>query len=142
MSASLTRRRNAAARSGWAGGVSLFAGATLATLGVFQFLEGLSAVIGDEVYVATRDYTYQFDITTWGWIHLSIGVIAVLVGIGIMLDNDLAYVVGIIIAALSALTNFMFIPWYPVWAIVIIALDVVVIWALCVRMGEHRPVKD
>jgi hypothetical protein len=131
-----------AAHSGLAGGVTLFAGTALATVGFFQFFEGLSAVLSDSVYVSTRAYTYQFDITTWGWIHLIMGVTAVLVGIGTLLDRDLAYIMGVMIAALSALTNFLFIPWYPVWAIVIIAFDVAVIWALCVRLNEHRPGDD
>ena len=130
------------AHNALAGGVTLFAGTALATVGFFQFFEGLSAVLNDNVYVRTRDYAYQFDITTWGWIHLVVGVIAVLVGIGTLLDRDLAYIMGVMIAALSALTNFLFIPWYPVWAIVIIAFDVAVIWALCVRLNEHRPADD
>jgi hypothetical protein len=125
------------ARSAWAGGVSIFAGAMLLTLGLFQFFEGLSAVLKDNVYVTTRDYVFQFDITTWGWIHLIIGLIAVLVGGSILAGQAWAYITGMIIAGISAITNFMFIPWYPLWAIVIIAFDIAVIWALCVRLAEE-----
>lgn len=142
MSANSLSHRGESTRNVWASGVSLFAGTTLATVGIFQCFEGLSAVLDDSVYVATRDYAYQFDITAWGWVHLLVGVVAILVGIGTLLDRDLAYVIGIMIAALSALTNFLFIPWYPVWAIVIIAFDVAVIWALCVKLSEHRPADD
>ena len=128
--------REPTARSAWAGGVSIFAGAMMVTLGIFQFFEGLSAVLKDNVYVTSRDYVFQFDITTWGWIHLVIGIIAVLVGGAILAGQAWAFVTGIIIAGLSALTNFAFIPWYPLWALVIIAFDIAVIWALCVRLGE------
>jgi hypothetical protein len=125
------------ARSGWAAGISIFAGAMMVTLGLFQFFEGLTAVLKDDVYVTTRDYVFQFDITTWGWIHLVIGVVAVLVGGCILAGQAWAFITGIIIAGLSALTNFMFIPWYPLWAIVVIAFDLAVIWALCVRLGDE-----
>ena len=125
------------ARSAWAGGLSVFAGAMMFTLGLFQFFEGLSAVLKDNLYVSTRDYVFQFDITTWGWIHLIIGLIAVLVGGAILAGQAWAFITGVIIAGLSALTNFMFIPYYPVWALVIIAFDIAVIWALCVRLGEE-----
>jgi hypothetical protein len=128
--------REGAGRSAWAGGVSVFAGAMMFTLGLFQFFEGLSAVLKDNVYVTTRDYVFQFDITAWGWIHLIIGIIAVLVGGAILAGQAWAFITGVIIAGLSALTNFMFIPYYPVWALVIIGFDIAVIWALCVRLGE------
>src|SRR4051794_29090549 len=84
------------ARSAWAGGVSVFAGAMLLTLGLFQFFEGLSAVLKDNVYVTTRDYAYQLDLSTWGWIHLVIGIIAVLVGGSILASQAWAYITGII----------------------------------------------
>ena len=136
MSASSPNAYDNPGRSAWAGGVSVFAGTVLFVVGLFQFFEGLSAVLSDKVYVTTRDYAYQFDITTWGWIHLVIGVIAALVGISILMGQVWAFLTGIIIASLSMLANFMFIPWYPVWAIIIIAFDIAVIWALCVRLGE------
>ncbi len=137
MSASAPNTRQGhPARSAWAGGLSVFAGAMMFTLGLFQFFEGLSAVLKDNVYVSTRDYVFQFDITAWGWIHLIIGLIAVLVGGAILAGQAWAFITGVIIAGLSALTNFMFIPYYPVWALVIIAFDIAVIWALCVRLGE------
>ena len=123
--------------SPWAGGVSIFAGVGLLTIGIFQFFEGLSAVLKDNVFVTTPKYVFEFDITTWGWIHLVIGVIAVLVGGSILAGQAWGFITGMVIATLSALANFMFIPWYPLWAIVLIAFNVVVIWALCVRLGEE-----
>src|ERR1700709_2619152 len=123
MSASSPNTYESSSRSAWAGGVSVFAGTVLFVVGLFQFFEGLSAVLSDKVYVTTRRCAYQFDITTWGWIHLVIGVIAALVGISILMGQVWAFLTGIIIASLSMLANFMFIPWYPVWAIIIIAFD-------------------
>jgi hypothetical protein len=73
---------------------------------------------------------YSFDITGWGWIHLILGVLVALAGIGIVQGQTWAAVVGITLASLSLLVNFAFIPYYPVWSILIIALDVIVIWAL------------
>ena len=125
-------------RDAWAGGLSIFGGTVLATLGLFQFFEGLSAVLSDKVYETTPSYVYQFDITTWGWIHLVVGLIAVAVGVGVLMGQAWGLITGIIIAAISALTQFMFLPWAPIWAIVIIGFDIAVIWALCVRMGQER----
>jgi hypothetical protein len=136
MSASSPNSYESSSRSAWAGGVSVFAGTVLLTVGLFQFFEGLSAVLSDNLYVNTRNYVFQFDITTWGWIHLVLGAIAVAVGLSILMGQAWAFLFGIVIASLSALTNFMFIPWYPVWAVIIIAFDIAVIWALCVRLGE------
>lgn len=111
-------------------GVSIFAGVLLATLASFTILQGLAAVLKDDVFVRGLNYTYQFDVTTWGWIHLIIGVIGLFAGIGILRGQVWANSVGIGIAALSALSQFTFMPQYPLWSLTIIAMDVVVIWAL------------
>ena len=72
------------ARSGLAHGVSLFGGIILATVGLFQFFEGLSAVRNDKVYASTPQYVYEFDLSVWGWFHLVIGALAVAVGVAIV----------------------------------------------------------
>lgn len=113
---------------------SVFGGIVLLTVGAFQFFEGLSAVLEDEVYVRTPNYLYEFDLTTWGWWHLVIGVLAAVVGVAVLIGQSWAMVVGIILASLSALTQFLFLPWQPVWALVIIAIDIAVIWALARRL--------
>ena len=123
-------------RSSLAGGVSLFGGIILATVGLFQFFEGLSAVLNDKVYASTPAYVYEFDLTLWGWYHLILGAVAVAVGIAIVASQDWAFFAGIFLATLSALTQFIFLPYYPLWALTIIAVDVVVIWALCRRLHE------
>jgi len=122
----------------WAEGFAIFAGTVLATLGVFQFLEGLSAVAKDDVFLTTPNYVFSLDITGWGWIHMIIGVLAVGTGVCILLAKKWAFVVGIGLAILSAIANFMFLPFYPLWAIVIIAFDIAVIWALSTLMSASR----
>jgi hypothetical protein len=81
---------------------------------------------------------FQFDITTWGWIHLILGIVVALAGVGLLAGRSWARVVGITLAVLSAIANFMFIPHYPFWALLVIALDVFVIWALAAHGGELR----
>ncbi|TCN35106.1 hypothetical protein EV644_117127 [Kribbella orskensis] len=116
--------------SGWAVGFILFAGVVMVTAGIFQAFDGLVALFNDEFFVATRNYFFRFDITAWGWIHLLMGVLVILAGFGVIAGQTWARVVGITMAVLSALANFAFIPYYPFWALTIIALDVFVIWAL------------
>ena len=118
-------------KGAWALGGAAFAGVMLATLGAFQSLQGIAAIADDEVYVRGIKYAYQFDLTTWGWIHLVLGVVAVATGIGILAQQTWANAVGIVIAFLSALSSFAFMPYYPFWSITILAFDIFVIWALC-----------
>ncbi len=118
-------------KGAWALGGAAFAGVMLATLGAFQALQGIAAIADDEVYVRGIKYAYQFDLTTWGWIHLILGVIAIATGIGILAQQTWANAVGIVIAFLSALSSFAFMPYYPFWSITILAFDIFVIWALC-----------
>ena len=114
----------------WAWGVGTFAGLVLVTVGLFQALEGLSAVLKDDIYVTTHDYAYSINLTGWGWIHLGIGVVAVVVGICVLYGQTWARAVGVLIAVLSAVSNFAFLPHYPFWSLLVIAIDVLVIWAL------------
>ena len=113
-----------------AASVSIFAGVMLVMTGAFQMLQGLSAILEDTIFVSGLEYTFEIDVTTWGWIHLVLGAIAVAIGIGIFSAQTWALVGGIVVAALQALSQFMFLPYYPFWAILLIALDVLVIWAL------------
>ena len=122
--------------SGWAVGFILFAAIMMIMAGIFQALAGLIAIFQNEFYVATRNYLFKFDATTWGWIHLIVGVIVVLAGWGLLSGRTWARVVGITLAVLSAITNFLFIPYYPFWALTIIALDIFVIWALAAHGRE------
>jgi hypothetical protein len=118
-------------RNSWAAGGTVFAGLMLMVNGVLAVLEGIVGIARDSVYVRTRgDYVYKFDVTAWGWIHLILGVIALLVGYSLLRGLAWARYLGIFIAGLNLIANFMFLPYQPVWAIIMIAIDVFVIWAL------------
>jgi len=100
--------------------------------GVVNAIEGIVALVRNDVYVATPRYIFAFDLTTWGWIQLILGIIVLAAGFGVITGRLWGRVVGIIIAALTILANFAFIPYYPIWSLLIVALNVFVIWALCV----------
>jgi hypothetical protein len=122
--------------TGWVGYV-VFAGVMLIMLGGFQAIEGLVAIFRDEYFLVTRSgLLLTMDFTAWGWTHLILGLIAVGTGIGVLLGQTWARVVGIIIAVVSALANIAFLPAYPIWATIIIALDVLAIYALAVHGRE------
>jgi hypothetical protein len=118
--------------SGLVTGLVLFAGLMMIMLGVYQAIVGIAALIEDQFYVVTPAYAFEVDVTTWGWIHLLIGIVVALAGWAVIAGQTWGRVVGIIVAVLSAIANFFFIPYYPFWSLLIIALDVFVIWALCV----------
>ena len=118
--------------AGWVVGLSLFAGIMMMITGLFNAMEGVVALARNEVYVITPRYIFTFDVTTWGWIHIILGIIVLAAGVGVITGQLWGRVVGITIAALSMLANFAFIPYYPIWSLLIIALNVFVIWALCV----------
>ena len=117
-------------RSGVAVGFTYFAAIMMMLSGGFEILQGLSAIIKKNLYVVNKDYIYKINVNGWGWIHLILGVIVLLAGIALLGGSLWARIVGIAMAALIALANFLWLPYYPVWAIVIIAVNVVVIWAL------------
>ena len=130
--------RSAAVRSAWAEGVTYFAVALLITVGIFQVLQGLAAVLDKGFYVAAVGNVFALNVTAWGWIHLVIGIVAVAIGIGLFSGRVWARGAGMGIAVLQAIVQFMFLPYYPVWSIVIIALDVAIIWALA-TYRSHTP---
>ena len=125
-----TSRSSGRAPSGWAVGFTYFAAVMMILIGVFQAFAGLVAIVNDEFYVETRKYVFRFDATEWGWIHLIVGVLVLLAGIYLLKGSVIARTVGVIMAIISAITAFTWIPYYPVWGIVIVAIAVFVIWAL------------
>jgi len=123
--------------SGWAIGAIGFAASLLILVGGFQVIAGLAAIIDDQFYVVTRNYAFNLDASVWGWVHLVLGVVLVGTGFGLFARRAWAGVTAIFLAMLSALANFFFIPYYPFWALVVIALDIWIIWALT-RPGAIR----
>ena len=114
-------------------GITAFAAIMMMTVGVFQAIQGVVALLNDTFYVVGQKWTFSFDITTWGWIHLIVGAGVAAAGFFLLTGAVWARVVGISVAALSALLNFAWMPYYPAWSVLIIAVDVFVIWALTVH---------
>jgi hypothetical protein len=130
--------RAARETSGWAVGAILFAAIMLIMVGIWQALEGLIAIFENEFYVATRNYLFQFDVTTWGWIHLIVGLVMAVAGWGLLSGRTWARVLAITVAVLSAIANFLWLPYYPFWSMLIIAVDIFVIWAIAAHGGDLR----
>jgi hypothetical protein len=120
-------------RSGAAVGWTMFAGIMMIMIGVFHAIAGLSGILKDDFFAVLPNYVLKFDVTTWGWIHLIGGIVIVLAGFAVFSGAVWARTVGVFIAAVSALVSFAWIPYYPIWSIVLIAIDVTVIWALTVH---------
>ena len=116
--------------SGWAVSGIVFAASMLTLIGSFQVIAGLVAIFDDEFYVVARNYTFNLDTSAWGWIHLLLGLLLLLTAFGIFSGRTWASITAIVLAIISAIANFFFIPYYPFWSILVIALDVWVIWAL------------
>ena len=124
--------------TGWVGWI-IFAGVTMIVLGAFSIIEGLVAVFQRSYYlVGPNNLLVHVNDSTWGWVHFGIGVAVVLVGFGVMTGAMVARVLGIALAVISAIVNLAFIAAYPVWGIIIIALDVLVIYALAVHGREMK----
>ncbi|GAA1911633.1 hypothetical protein GCM10009837_40210 [Streptomyces durmitorensis] len=119
-----------------AGGLTIFAGVLLFLSGSMDFCRGLMAVLEDDIFLATPGYTFEFDLTAWGWIHLLIGTVAVIISFGLLVAAKWARILGVIIASLMIIANFLSLPYHPVWSITLIAMNGFIIWALCVVKKE------
>jgi hypothetical protein len=117
-------------------GLVTFAGVLLFIAGILDLFRGIMAIAEDDVYVSTPNYIFKFDLTSWGWIQLVLGVVAMAVSAGLFSRALWARVVGVGIAGLLIIANFLSIPYYPVWSLTLIALYAFVIWALCVVRRE------
>ena len=124
-------------RSGWTGWIA-FAGVIMIISGGLNALYGLIGVVNDEWVVWTNRSSLYLDISQWGWVHLVVGLVMLLAGIGVFSGNILARTVGVIVASVSLIANFFFIPAYPLWALIVIAIDLLVIWALTAHGREMR----
>ena len=111
-------------------GLTVFAAGLMIMVGIFHAAQGLVAIVNDTFYVVGEEYVFQFDVTTWGWIHLLLGILVAVAGFALFSGAVWARTVGVALAVLSAVANFLWMPYYPFWSIAIIALNVFVIWAL------------
>jgi hypothetical protein len=108
----------------------MFAATMMCLVGVFQAIVGLAAIFDDQFFVVTRNYTFDIDTTAFGWIHLVLGIVLAGAGFALFAGRTGAAVFAIFLASLSAVANFFFIPYYPFWSLLVIAIDIWVIWSL------------
>jgi hypothetical protein len=125
--------------SPWAHGIAVFAGLVMIIGGAFQALEGLAAVVNDQWLVVRPEYIFAFDLTVWGVIHLLVGLALLAIGIFLLRGQTWARVAGMVVAVISAIMNFVFLPFSPLWAIMIIAVDMLIIWALASYLRQPVP---
>jgi len=134
MTTTSTRRRSEERTySGGAVGLTVTAGIFMIIVGIFHAFQGIVALANDQFYVKTPDYVFQFDLTTWGWVHLIAGVIVAIAGVALFQGAVWARAVAVVVASLSILANFFWMPYYPIWSLTVIAFDAFVIWAVTVH---------
>lgn len=110
--------------------MTIFAGVLILITGLLHLLSAIAAIAGRDIFVVTKDQVFLVDVTAWGWIHLVIAALVLIAGFAIVTGKTWGYLAGIVMAAISILDNFLFAPIYPFWSLVIIAIDILVIWAL------------
>jgi len=121
--------------SGWTGWI-FFGGTIMILTGIFQALAGLIALFKHSAYLVVENQLIGFNYTQWGWLHLAIGAILILTAFSLFTGSLFGRFMGIVIASLSALANFAFLQSYPLWSLTIIALDVIVIYAIAMHGKE------
>ncbi|MFF5075675.1 hypothetical protein ACFY36_01375 [Actinoplanes sp. NPDC000266] len=120
-------------------GVIAYGGVILVLLGMFHLIQGIVALADDSFYIAREgDLVLALNYTVWGWLHLVLGVLALAAGVGIFTGALWARVAGVVVAAVSALAAMVFMPAYPIWGIVAVIFDIVIIYALVAHGQEVR----
>jgi hypothetical protein len=111
-------------------GVTVFAAVMMIIGGTMQAIQGVVALVNDTFYVVGEKYIFQFDFTSWGWIHLILGVVVAAAGFALLQGATWARFVAVILASVSIVANFVWMPFYPLWSLTLIALNVAVVWAV------------
>jgi hypothetical protein len=117
-----------------ASGIELFAGLMLVMVAILQILNGISALADDNVFIGTWNYVFAFDLTTWGWVTLTVGILAGVTAAGVLLRTTWGRMAGVFVAFVGALASFGFMPYYPWWAVVLLVFNGLVIWALLTQL--------
>lgn len=117
-------------------GTTVVAAAFMIFGGAMAIFEGIAAIAKDDLFIRTRHYVFELSLTGWGWIHLILGVIIVLAGCAVLNGALWARYFGVVVCGLGAIANFLWIPYYPLWSMVLVAVNLFIVWALCA--GMHR----
>ncbi|MEU6877463.1 hypothetical protein [Streptomyces sp. NPDC046712] len=123
-------RQSTGSGAAWASGGTMFAGVLMLVIGVMDILQGIVAIAEDDVYTRVGDYIFKFDLTSWGWIHLCLGIVVAIAGAGILMGTGWGRIAGIALASLNVIAQFLFLPYHPWWALFSMAISIFVIWAL------------
>ncbi|MFJ3924912.1 hypothetical protein [Streptomyces sp. NPDC090022] len=123
---------------GWVSGPASFAGFMLSLFGVSAIFEGIAALANDDVYLGVGDYTFAFNLTTWGWIHLILGVLSLVTGLALLKGQAWARYAGLVLATLSVIANFIWLPYQPWWSLIAIAIGLYIVYALCFAVPRAR----
>jgi hypothetical protein len=115
-----------------------FAGVMMIIIGSLDAFWGLAALLNNEVVVVGGHGVIVFDITTWGWIQLILGVLVGLTGLGLIAGNEVARVLGISLLTINAVLQVVWFPAAPLWAFLMIVLDCVIIYQLMVNWREEE----
>ncbi len=121
-----------------AGGFIALAAVLMIMSGLWSFFVGITGVLSGGFYLHVPNYTFSYSVHAWGWTHLIIGAVIFAAGVCLLLGMMWARVVGVVLAVISGLANFLFLPYYPLWSIIVIALDAIIIWALVTGGGRRR----
>jgi hypothetical protein len=124
--------------TGWTGWI-VFASFMMFMLGTFQVIQGLVAIFDDDYYAVTANgLLLNVDFTAWGWVHLLLGLLIIAAGAGLVAGNMAARILAVGLAGLSAIVNLVFIEAKPIWSMIVIAIDVLVIYSVTVHGRELR----
>ncbi|CAM5592068.1 DUF7144 family membrane protein [Streptomyces tanashiensis] len=130
MSQNTAPRKTSSTSGAWAAGGTLFAGVLMLVTGIMDVFQGIAGIAEDDIYTRVGDYVFKFNLTTWGWIHLILGIVVAIAGFGILRAAEWGRVAGIALASLNILFQFLFLPYQPWWALFSMAVSIFVIWAL------------
>ncbi|MEU6470302.1 hypothetical protein ABZ927_19335 [Streptomyces massasporeus] len=123
----------------WAAGGLVLGGVLMVVYGLFAVLQGIAAIAGDEVYTSFGQYSFEFDLTAWGWIHLIVGVLVVVAGLGLFTGADWARAASAVVVGLALIANFLWLPYQPFWSIIMIVTGLFVLWSVF-NYRSSRPV--
>jgi hypothetical protein len=127
---SATVRHARGASRGEGAWMVVFAAVLLGMLGLFNIIDGIAAIARSSVFIGNARYVFG-DLRTWGWVALILGVLQALVSIGVLAGNQAARWTGVALIGLNTIGQMFFLPGYPFWSLMIIAVDIVALWGLC-----------